>query len=634
MTRKIMNIGIFAHVDAGKTTVTENLLYEVGAIRKIGNVDSGNTVTDKMELEKKRGISIQSTPISFDYKDVEINLIDTPGHIEFVAEVERAMSVLDGAILVISAKEGVQSHTSLLFESLKKLKKPVIIFINKMDRRGVNKEELLKTIKSDLSSNIIEIQSVIKEDEQIILGPLFESGSIIDDISMYDDVLLEKYLNEENIEKVEIESSIRRLTLNNEIYPVCYGSALNNIGIKALLETIEKLLPKLEEESSGELEGVVFKILRNSHNKREVYIRLYRGSIRSREIINDEKITFVKQMKNGKLEYVKEGFGNDIVVIMGPEKLKVGDVLGHPKEYEKISLGTPTLRTRIISDNKRELAIILDSLAEGDPFLKYEIESHSKDLYLNLFGEIQMEIIQSLILEKHAVEVSFSEPIIIYKEMPKDVGEYVLYIYTEEHPFRATVGIRIEPFEEGIVIESEVSAGHLPQTFQNGIYDGIQSALREGLKGWEVTNAKVTITKGEFNSVDSTPSDYRDLTPMVVMEALNIADTKLLWPVNKFKVKIEREHYGKVMSDLLSMKATEVEIKEEHSKIIISGKIPVETSFSYEKRFIAITSGLGMFSQVFEEYEETPLGIHKERNKNYVDPLDRGKYLLSKLRAY
>ncbi len=177
-----------------------------------------------------------------------------------------------------------------------------------------------------------------------------------------------------------------------------------------------------------------------------------------------------------------------------------------------------------------------------------------------------MEIIQSIIKEKHSVDVTFSDPVIIYKEMPIGMGTFALYIYTEEHPFRATVGIRVEPNDEGIVIDSEVSTGHLPQVFQNGIHDGIHRAIREGLKGWEITNARITITEGAFNSVDSTPSAYRDLTPIVFMEALNIADTKLLWPVNKFTMKIEREHYGKIISDLLSMKAFDLDTVEENEK--------------------------------------------------------------------
>ncbi len=628
-----MNIGIFAHVDAGKTTITENLLYQAGVINEIGRVDSGNTVTDKMELEKKRGITIQSTPISFEHNNVKINLIDTPGHVEFIAEVERAMGVLDGAVLVISAKEGVQSHTTLLFESLNKLKIPVIIFVNKIDRSGINIKELYKTIQNELTSKVIGLHDPVLDNGNIEIGELFESSSILEELSLLDDDIMEKYLNDIIIGKEDIIENLQTMVAQNAVYPICYGSALNSIGTVPLLDAIVKLLPKLHAQPSGSLEGVVFKILRNSQKKREVYVRLYSGVIRSREMLGDEKVTFIKRMENGKLEFAKEAYGNDIVVLMGLDNLKVGDTIGSPKQYKSISLGTPTLRTRISSENKRELAQILDALAESDPFLEYEIEAHSKDLYLNLFGEIQMEIIQALIKNNYGVEVSFSEPVVIFKEMPNGFGEYALYIYTDAHPFAATVGIRIEPNANGIVINSEVPTGHLPQTFQNGIVDGIHIALREGLKGWEVTNARITITEGEFNSVDSTPSAYRNLTPMVLMEALNIAKSKLLWPVNQFKVKIAREHYGKIMSDLLSMKASDVETIEENDKILIKGVIPVETSYDYEKRFVSITSGLGIFSQSFYKYVETPVGINKERAKNYVDPLNRGKYLLSKLNA-
>lgn len=634
MTEKIMNIGIFAHVDAGKTTVTENLLYLAGATRKIGRVDTGNTVTDTMDLERKRGISIQSTPVSFTHKNVKINLIDTPGHVEFVAEVERAMSVLDGAVLVVSAKEGVQSHTILLYESLKKLGKPIVFFINKMDRRGVDVDQVIENIKVDLCQNIVPIQNVIQRDGALLIGDLLESKTMIDDLSLYDDVLLERYLNEETINKDVLHASLQRLSYSKRAYPVCYGSALKGVGMDGLLETIVNYLPTCSYRRDGQVEGVVFKIVRNKEDKREIYTRLYSGSIRSRQVLGDEKISFIKRMENGKLDYVKEAYGNDIVVLMGPEKLRVGDVIGQPSSYKKISLGTPTLRTKILAEDKRTLAQIIDNLAESDPFLEYDIEPHSKDLYLNLFGEIQMEIIQSQIKEKYDVDVTFSEPSIIYKEMPIGIGHYVLDMYVDAHPFCATVGLRVEACDEGVVIDSEVSTGHLPQTFQNGIIDGIERSLCEGLKGWEITNAKITITEGAFNSVDSTPSDYRNLSPIVFMEALNIAQTKLLWPVNTFTIKVDQDHYGRIMADLLSMKAFDIETVEEGGKFTIRGKLPVETSRTYEKKFIATTSGMGMLSQVFYKYMETPEGIYKERSKNYVDPLNRGKYILSKLKAY
>lgn len=630
ITEKIMNIGIFAHVDAGKTTITENLLYQAGVIRNIGRVDDGNTVTDQMALEKKRGISIQSTPISFYHGNVKINLIDTPGHVEFVAEVERAMSILDGAVLVISAKEGVQSHTILLFESLKKLGIPLIIFINKIDRSGVDRKQLIQGIRCELTQNIIELQEV---SDDLIIKSMLNTSAFSEELFIYDDNLLESYLNGECVSEHDQMMLLKKLTINQEIYPICFGSALHDIGMEALLDTIVNYLPQLDYKPVGEVEGVVFKITRNNHDKREIYIRLYQGTLRSRGLIGDEKISFLKVMNQGKLEYTKEVYGNDIVVIMGPNHLKVGDVLGQPAHYQSVSLGTPTLRTRIKAENTIQLVEVLNRLSEGDPFLRYELDEHSGDVYLNLFGDIQMEILESLIFEQYRLKIHFDEPVIIYKEMPVQKGTYALYIYTKEHPFYATVGISVEPYEGDIEIVSDVSTGYLPQTFQNGIVDGIKQCLQEGLKGWALTHVKITITEGEFCSVNSTPADFRNLSPMVFMEALNISKTSLLWPINKFYIKVDRCHYGRIMSDLMTMKAYDLSVDEVKESLMITGKIPVETSLSYEKKFASVTSGMGIFHQVFYAYEKTPENIDKERKRNLINPLDRGQYLLSKLRT-
>ena len=606
-------------------------MYEAGVIENIGRVDNGNTMTDKMELEKKRGISIQSTPISFNYRDLKINLIDTPGHVEFVAEVERAMSILDGAILVVSAKEGVQSHTALLFESLKKLGKPIIIFVNKLDRVGVDTRLVIENIKKELCTNIIELHDVTIKEKNIEIGKLYQSENMLEELAYYDDELFERYICDEKISTENQVEILKKMVEDKEIYPVCYGSALNHLGIQELLSAISSLLPSKELNPNGEPTGVVFKITRDYHNRRQIYLRLYSGVLVSRGMIKDEKISFIFQMKNGQLEYSKTAVGNDIVVITGPDKLFVGDVIGVPTDYKKISLGTPTFRTKISSENKRELAGIIDILAEADPFLEYEIDPHSKDLYLNLFGEIQMEIIDEMIRHKYGVKVEFSDPMTIFKEMPVGIGESAMYMYRDS-PFAATVGLRIEPHDI-TVIESEVATGHLPKTFQNGIRDGIERSLREGLKGWEVINAKVVITVGEFDSVSSTPSDYRDLTPMVFMEALDKSKTKLLWPVNKFYIRVDKKLVGKILSDLMKMKASEIVSIEENDKFILSGKLPVETSYSYEKRFISITSGMGIFSSVFHNYEEAPEEIYRERKRNELDPLNKGRYLLNKLRT-
>lgn len=308
-------------------------------------------------------------------------------------------------------------------------------------------------------------------------------------------------------------------------------------------------------------------------------------------------------------------------------------MIGHPEGYQKISLGTPTLRTKVTSNNKLHLSHVMDLLAESDPFLEYELEKHSKDIYLNLFGDIQMEIIKSLVKERYGLEIEFSEPDVIYQEMPVGTGQAALYIYTKEHPFAATVGIRVEPWQ-GVKVTSEVSTGDLPQTFQNGILDGINQCLEEGILGWQLNHIKVTITEGGFNSVDSTPADFRNLSPLVFANALKEAGTKLLWPVNTIRLKIDKRFYGKVMSDLMTLKAYDLVSKEVEDKFEIIGKLPIETSLGYEKQFVSTTSGSGLINQTFYDFQPSPETIKKERPRNNVNPFDKGKYLLSKLRTY
>lgn len=629
--KKILNIGIYAHVDAGKTTVTENLLFEAGVIRTIGRVDDGNTMTDQMTIERKRGISIQSTPVSFDYKNIKINLIDTPGHVDFIAEVERSMGVLDGAVLVISAKEGVQSHTILLYESLKKLKIPTLIFINKIDRIGVDIDAITFQIEKQLTENIVCLQHL----NHGIVVDKFETDfdNLVDKMTYFSDALLTEILEEEKIDKDEVMHYIKSCTENNLVYPVFYGSALHQIGIKELLNGIIEYLPTSDYKSEGPLTGAVFKIKRNEHNKRQIYIRLYGGVIKSRQWLGDEKVSFLKGLRNGSTEYLPFAYGNDIVIIEGVDSLKVGDIIGQPEGYCPISLGEPTLCTHITCVDKVRLVECLKILAEADPFLEYKQDHHTGDIHLNLFGEIQMEILKEQLLDLYDLSVSFSPPQIIYKEMPMGIGEYHLDIYTDEQPFYATVGLRVEPSINGIEIESDVSTGFLPQRFQNGFIDGIRNYLKEGLHGWELTNLKVTLIKGGFNSVDSTPADFRLLTPIVFFEALERAKTKLLWTMNSFHIQVPNREYGRIMSDLMVMQASEVVSIQENDRFIIKGKLPIETSLDYEKCFISDTKGFGNYYTNFAGYESAPSHISKIRNRNMVSPLDRGSYLLMHMRT-
>ena len=287
---KTINIGIVAHVDAGKTTVTENLLYHSGVIKEVGRVDSGNTQTDSMELERKRGISIKSSPISFTWNDFKINIIDTPGHVDFISEVERSLSVLDGAILIISAKEGIQSQTRILFDTLKSLNIPTIIFVNKIDRVGVNYYKLINELKEVLCDKAIKLQEVYNEESKLVsIRSTFEEKLIDDDIinvlSELDESILESYINDVKISNKYIEDKISFFAKKGVVYPILCGSALNGVGIKELLDGIVRFIPFCNESSDKDLSGVVFKIQIDNGNEQKVFIRLFQGKISVRDKI-------------------------------------------------------------------------------------------------------------------------------------------------------------------------------------------------------------------------------------------------------------------------------------------------------------------------------------------------------------
>ena len=419
---KKINIGIVAHVDAGKTTVTENLLYYSGVIKEVGRVDSGNTKTDSMDLERKRGISIKSSPISFNWKNVKINIIDTPGHVDFISEVERSLSVLDGAILIVSAREGIQSQTRILFDTLKALKIPTIIFVNKIDRVGACYKKLLKELKINLSDKIVGLQNVYEVgSKKAYLGELFEESvieeEIINVLSKLDYELLEAYVEGRQISKMEIDKKVSYYAKKGMVYPVLCGSGLLGLGIENLLEAISKFLPYSEGNNKNNLSGVVFKIQRENLNEKKVYVRLYEGEIAVRDTIEIqnkaivEKVNKIKVLEDGNLIEKSNISAGDIGVLYGVKNLQIGDVIGVPcNKIKSISIARPTLKTKVWPINKSNNSRLFEALtilAEEDPLLELEKDEFEDEIYINLFGEIQMEILKYVLEDSYGIEVEF-----------------------------------------------------------------------------------------------------------------------------------------------------------------------------------------------------------------------------------
>ena len=519
---KIINIGILAHVDAGKTTLTESLLYTSGAILELGSVDKGTTRTDTMFLERQRGITIQAAVTSFNWNDYKINIVDTPGHTDFITEVYRSLSVLDGAILVISAKDGVQAQTRILFHALQKMNIPTIIFINKIDQYGINLNNIYQNIKEKLSNDIIVMQNVT-------LTPEISIKSIIDlddwdPVISRNDKLLKKYIAGEKLTIQELTYEEYRCVKKGSLFPIYHGSARNNIGTQQLIEAISNLFCSEMNENDSELCGRVFKIEYTDHKQRLVYLRLYSGTLHLRDTIilpekKKVKLTEIYIPSNGEMIQTKTVCSGDIFIIPN-NTLRLNDIIGNEKLLpcnvwnDKT---VPILRTRIEPIKIEEREKLLDALteiADTDPLLRYYVDTITHEIIISFLGTVQLEVICSLLIEKYHINIRIEDPTVIYLEKPLQKADYTIHIEVPPNPFWASIGLSITPLPigSGIQYESKVSLGYLNQSFQNAVREGINYGLEQGLYGWEVTDCKICFEYGVYYSPVSTPVSYTHLT--------------------------------------------------------------------------------------------------------------------------
>lgn len=632
--KNIKNIGIFAHVDAGKTTLTEQLLYNVGAIKAAGRVDKGSTQTDSSSIERERGISIYTMPASYDYNDQQINIIDTPGHVDFVAEVQRSMLVLDGAVLVISAKEGVQSHTKLLFNSLRKMKVPTLIFINKIDRMGVDTSAVIKQIKKQLTEDIFITQNIENEGtkEAVVENlPLKADDNTIEKLSSCDETLLNDYLNDKTIDNKRLNSSLQYAVKTCCLYPVMYGSALKNIGIKTMLNCINDMLPMFKQKEQKQLGGVVFKIFYTNNQIRNTVVKLTSGNIKKYDYIGEDKITSIFTWKHGRVKSVDYLEAGEIGYLVNAKHLNVGDAFGVEKKHSLVDLGKPTLKAKISPETKSNRVALLSAInimADCDPYLSYELSEFSDDIYINMFGHIQMEIVEETLHRDFDVNVKFDKPMTIYMETPLEQAEASVRIFTM--PFAAGIALRIRPLPlgSGTVYKHAVQTGGLTKQFLAAIKDGVLTCLDQGLLGWEITDIEISLIDYQFNSVDSTPSDYRRLAPLVLFRAINEAKTKLLWPVHHYILSVPTTMMGKAINDLNMMKATIDTLEINGENCTITGRVPVEHINDYNLAVHEYTSGIGYFESSLAGYEPAPEGVSAQRKKFKIDASNEKEYLM------
>ncbi|HFI0652994.1 TPA: GTP-binding protein, partial [Streptococcus suis] len=419
---KIINLGILAHVDAGKTTLTESLLYTSGAIAEPGSVDKGTTRTDTMNLERQRGITIQTAVTSFQWEDVKVNIIDTPGHMDFLAEVYRSLSVLDGAVLLVSAKDGIQAQTRILFHALQTMKIPTIFFINKIDQEGIDLQSVVQSVRDKLSADII-IKQTVSLSPEIVL----EENTDIeawDAVIENNDKLLEKYIAGEPISREKLVREEQRRVQDASLFPVYYGSAKKGLGIQPLMDAVTGLFQPIGEQGSAALCGSVFKVEYTDCGQRRVYLRLYSGTLRLRDTValagrEKLKITEMRIPSKGEIVRTDTAYPGEIV-ILADDTLKLNDILGNEKllpHKTRIDNPMPLLRTTVEPQKPEQREALLNALAEiadTDPLLHFDIDTVTHEIMLSFLGKVQLEVICSLLEEKYHVGVAMKEPSVIY----------------------------------------------------------------------------------------------------------------------------------------------------------------------------------------------------------------------------
>lgn len=592
-------VGILAHVDSGKTTLAESILYISGAIRKLGRVDHKDAFLDTYALEKNRGITIFSKQARFQLEDKEITLLDTPGHVDFSAEMERTLQVLDYAILVINGADGVQGHTVTLWKLLKRYQVPVFIFVNKMDQPGTDQEKILEELQKKLDSNCIDFDS-------------HNTETLYDSIAMCSENLMEEYLDTGKISRQAIDQAI----LNRQMFPCMFGSALKMDGVKELLEFInEHMICREYPEKFG---ARVFKIVRDEQDNRLTYMKITGGSLKVKAMLTDyregmdlsecwqEKADQIRLYSGGTYNTVNEVTAGTVCAVTGLSKTFCGEGLGIETESGQPVL-EPVLTYRVILPqecNVHDMYLKLCKLEEEEPQLHIVWDENLSEIHAQVMGEVQIEILKSLIAERFHTEVEFGTGNIVYKET---ITEPVIGIGHFE-PLRhyAEVHLLLEPLERGSGLEfaTNCSEDELDRNWQRLVLTHLEERRHKGvLTGSEITDMRITLIAGRAHTKHTEGGDFRQATYRAVRQGLKSANSILLEPVYEFQLEIPQEQVGRAMSDIQRRYGSFEPPVIERDMAYITGTAPVVTMRDYQMEVTSYTRGHGRFSCTLKGYE-------------------------------
>ena len=674
---KLRNIGIMAHIDAGKTTFTERVLFHTGITHKIGETHDGESQMDWMEQEKERGITITSAATTAHWKGYRLNIIDTPGHVDFTIEVSRSLRVLDGAIALIDAQAGVETQTEQVWRQANEWKVPRMIFANKMDKMGANFEFSLETIKDRLSENSAPIEWPIGAEDNFsgIIdlvtmkayhydGDQHENATeieipaelkgvaqekrmeLIETVSMFDDELMEKYLEGNELSVEEIKAAIRKGVIAGEFYPVLCGTALGNKGVKLALDAVLDYLPAptdippvkgidmndnpIERKASDSepFSALAFKVMNDPFVGNLTFFRVYSGTLKSGSYVYNsskgekERIGRILQMHANQRKEITEVYAGEIAAAVGLKDTFTGDTLCDEKNkviLEKMTFPEPVIVLAIEPKSKADqekMSLALQKLAKEDPSYRASTNHETGQTIIAGMGELHLDVLVDRMRREFDVECNVGKPQVAYREtltVPADCeGKYI-----KQSGGRGQYGhvwVKFEPNKDkGYEFVDAVVGGVVPREYIGVVDKGLQEALAGGvLAGYPMIDVKCTLFDGSYHDVDSNEMAFKIAASMALKEAKNKCKPVLLEPIMKVSVVVPEEFMGTVMGDLTSRRGRPLGNESRGKDLEIGAMVPLAEMFGYMTVLRSNTQGRGQYQMVFDHYEEVPRNIAED----------------------
>lgn len=672
---KVRNIGIAAHIDAGKTTTTERILFYSGVVHKIGEVHDGTATTDWMAQERERGITITAAAISTSWNDHRVNIIDTPGHVDFTIEVERSMRVLDGVIAVFCAVGGVQPQSETVWRQADRYKVPRLVFVNKMDRMGANFLRVREQIRSRFGSNAVPIQLPIGSEADLVgivdlvkmrayiyrdeIGKDIEEvdipedlvelanewrGNLLESVSDSDDVLMEKYLEGEELTEDEVRLGLRKGTLSGKIVPMVCGSAFKNKGVQLLLDAVIDYLPSPNDVkpvigllSSGEeaireakddapMSALAFKIMADPYG-RLTFVRVYSGVLRKGSYaLNSsknkrERISRLIILKADDRQEVDELRAGDLGAVLGLKDTFTGDTLcdeSSPIVLETLFIPEPVISVAVEPKTKQDmekLSKALQSLSEEDPTFRVMTDPETNQTIISGMGELHLEILVDRMKREFAVEANVGAPQVAYRETIRKTVTDIEGKFARQSGGKGQYGhvvINLEPTEPGTGFEfvSKIVGGVIPKEFIKPSEQGMKEACESGiLAGYPVIDLRATLVHGSFHDVDSSEMAFKIAGSMAIKDAVMRAQPVLLEPMMKVEVETPEDYMGDVIGDLSRRRGNIIGMEDTASGKSVESRVPLSEMFGYSTDLRSSTQGRASFSMEFSHYEEVPKNV-------------------------